>query len=280
MVAYILPNLKKDKALVHTRAVVEILTSTGVICLFSSAFEKNSQLQNVCFLPEGEALRKCDIVITIGGDGTILHAAALLFGLKKLLLGVNLGRVGFLATTEPTEIEQLSQLSTGNFQVEKRSLLDIWFNGSLVDHALNEVLISKTGMARTVDLAAYCDGILVNRYLGDGLLVATPTGSTAYALSAGGPILDLQSNTIGLTPICAHSLYSPSIVISGEREISIQFYPVGDETSGMVTVDGRDSFPICRKDSLKILQSKQTLDLVCFERDKQFSMVDKKLKWR
>lgn len=280
MTAYVIPNLKKDPELLYTHAVVSVLSRAGIRCIFAPEFAVDSSLQPALFLPEKEGVEACDIVITIGGDGTILHAAALLFDTEKLLLGVNLGRVGFLATTEPGEIDQLARLATGDFQIEKRALLDVFINGKLADRALNEVLISKGSLAHTIEIEAFCDGVLVNDYRGDGLIVATPTGSTAYALSAGGPILDVETRSILLTPICAHSLYSPSIVFSGKRTLKLRLAAGREDNAGLVTVDGRADFSITDQDIVEVARSARTIDLVTFHPDRQFSMVDKKLKWR
>ena len=159
-----------------------------------------------------ECFPRTDVILTIGGDGTILHEANFTLQYQKPILGINIGRCGFLATCEVDEMEEkLAALVRGEYMLDSRMLLYVRVLGEdgWEGHALNDVVVTKGRLQQAIDFSIYCDDILVEHYRGDGVIVATPTGSTAYSLAAGGPILDSQTKGIVVTPICPHSLTSP-----------------------------------------------------------------------
>ena len=280
MTAYIYLNPVKDPYFEHTKKVINALQEENIACILNINFKSNINIERVIYEEEERAIDNCDIVVTIGGDGTILHAASLLFGTEKPLLGVNLGRVGFLALIEPTELHLIKKLKNKDYSIEKRSLVDIYLNDNKVGTALNEILISQGVLATAIGLELYCDGILVNNYRADGLLVATPTGSTAYSLSAGGPILDTAVEALLATPICAHSLYSPSIVFSGDRVLSIKIPPDERVYEYTVTIDGHTKIAVTKNDTISVKKSDDYVHLISFFESKQFASIDAKLKWR
>lgn len=177
----------------------------------------------VC-LPGAQALTQADAVVTVGGDGTMLHAAKECARHGLPVLGINLGRTGFLATCELDEMEQkLHKLAAGEFSVEHRALLQAECTGAdgpLI--ALNDLVVYSGQRRQTVDLDILCDGLPVSNCRGDGVILATPTGSTAYSLSAGGPILDARIRGLVVTSICAHSLQRPAIVFAADRRITVR----------------------------------------------------------
>ena len=236
----------------------------------------------VSYLPEKECLQQADVILTIGGDGTILHEANLTLEYKKPILGVNLGRCGFLATCEISEMEaKLSAVARGEFSLDNRMLLFVRVLGhdGWEGHALNDVVVTKGRLQQAIDFSIYCDDILVEHYRGDGVIVATPTGSTAYSLAAGGPILDSQTKGVVVTPICPHSLTSPAMVFAQERKINICVGQVIDNEV-FLSCDGAAEYPLSAGSTAEIRLSDQIVQLVTFSRADQFQAIDQKLRSR
>lgn len=216
MTVYISPNPGKAMAYGISQRAAQILLTHGAQVLMHDGLQAECMTMGVEYLPQKECLERTDVILTIGGDGTILHEANLSLEYRKPILGINLGRCGFLATCEVDEMEaKLSAVARGEYFLDNRMLLYVRVLGdnSWEGHALNDVVMTKGRLQQAVDFSIYCDDILVEHYRGDGVIVATPTGSTAYSLAAGGPILDSQTKGIVVTPICPHSLASPAMVL-------------------------------------------------------------------
>ena len=278
----LIPNLSKANAVSVTENTAQLLLSFHAEIVFCDELYEHFSHLDARFLQQDEAFTQCDVVVTIGGDGTMLHAARKLLGYDKPLLGINLGRVGFLATCEANEPAKLQRLVNGEYSLDKRMLLEVNVSGknTFRQTALNDIVIAKSSMPQTVNIDVYCDDILVNHYQGDGVVIATPTGSTAYSLSAGGPILDAHISGIVVTPICAHSLSSPPMVFSSLRKLQIAVSSPTDDVPVQLSCDGRREEKISCKDSIKISLSKQYVSLICFNEADQFEAIDKKLKGR
>ena len=194
----------------------EVLMLGELIELSESTDARSSQ-------NEHEVIEAADIIIGIGGDGTMLHTARLVGNTGKPILGVNSGRLGFLATLQPSDITQaLQTISDGNFLLEKRSLLASYDSSGNTYHALNEFLFSKRENPAMIIVEAWYDGHYINRYWADGLIIATPTGSTAYNLSSNGPIVSPDADVMILTPICPHTLTIRPLVLPAGKELKIQ----------------------------------------------------------
>lgn len=183
----------------------------------------------------------CDFIITIGGDGTIIHAAksGARFGLP--ILGINNGRLGYLADITPAEIDRFFEIKNGNYIIEERMLLEVETGGEKY-YCLNDAVISKGALSRMIDIEVKADGCAVP-YRADGLIAATPTGSTAYSMSAGGPVVDPQLGLILITPICSNSLFDRPILFSDKTVFEINVRPPKD-TTAYLTVDGEFSVEI------------------------------------
>ena len=184
---------------------------------------------------------KADILVVIGGDGTIIHSAKRAAEYSKPVLGLNAGRVGYLAGLEGNELDKLKNLITGDYKIKNRMLLSVKV-GDKEYFSLNDAVISKGPLSRMIDITVTLDGEHIS-YRADGLIAATPTGSTAYSLSAGGPIVDPDLDTIILTPICPQSLYARPILIAPNEEIQISVTPPED-TGAYITIDGEQACPI------------------------------------
>ena len=234
----------------------------------------------VC-LPGAQALTQADAVVTVGGDGTMLHAAKECARHGLPVLGINLGRTGFLATCELDEMEQkLHKLAAGEFSVEHRALLQAectGADGSLI--ALNDLVVYSGQRRQTVDLDILCDGLPVSNCRGDGVILATPTGSTAYSLSAGGPILDARIRGLVVTSICAHSLQRPAIVFAADRRITVR--PGADQRGPiLISSDGEREIELLAGGELRAGLSEKSVKLITFNGTDQFDAIDKKLRGR
>lgn len=282
MTVYLIPNLTKPQAAATARAAIGVLCAHGAdVVLPADVPLCEFEGQPVRLLEETAAFGSCDAIVTIGGDGTILHAARRGIEFHKPLLGVNIGRMGFLATVEAYELNKLARLAQGDYRIDQRAMLQVRAHGanSFHQYALNDVVISKPGMNQTIEVSITCDGIPVNRFMGDGVVVATPTGSTAYALSAGGPVLDARIDGIVMTPVCAHSMHSPPMVFSAQRKLCIRVQG-RDDAGALVSCDGWTPERISFGDMVEVSLSERSVSLVSFSEADQFEAIDKKLKGR
>ncbi len=257
MTIYISPNPGKTSANEIALRAAQILMNHGAAVLMCEQPRTSCSTAGVVYLPLEECLEQADVILTIGGDGTILHEANLSLRYAKPILGINLGRCGFLATCEVSEMEaKLSAVARGEFSVDNRMLLYVRVLGhdGWEGHALNDVVVTKGRLQQAVDFSIYCDDILVEHYRGDGVIVATPTGSTAYSMSAGGPLVEPENENIIMTPICAHSLAGKSFVLAPGRQITIVPERIHDRPAILVA-DGGDSIALIRGDQIRIRRS-------------------------
>lgn len=282
MTVYISPNPGKAMAYGISQRAAQILLTHGARVLMQTDLKAECDTMGVEYLPQEECLEKTDVILTIGGDGTILHEANLSLEYRKPILGINLGRCGFLATCETNEMEQkLSAVARGDYLLDNRMLLYVRVLGddSWEGHALNDVVITKGRLQQAIDFSIYCDDILVEHYRGDGVIVATPTGSTAYSLAAGGPILDSQTKGVVVTPICPHSLASPAMVFAQERKLNVCVGQVADDEV-FISCDGGVGYPLKAGATAEIRLSDQNVKLITFGRADQFQAIDQKLRKR
>lgn len=216
----------------------------------------------------------CEAILAVGGDGTLLRANTLAMELDLPLLGVNVGRVGFLAELELDQLEQAFQkLAHDECSFQERMMLKVVLDEK-VAYALNDVVVSRGGYARLIGLNASVDDDLVGQYLADGLIVSTPTGSTGYSLSAGGPIICPDVECMLLTPVCAHSLQHRPVVTSASQTISIQLI---DAAQAMVSVDGQENFTLYASQTLQITRAERAARFIRLEPKSFFSTIRIKL---
>ena len=282
MTVYISPNPGKAMAYGISQRAAQILLTHGAQVLMQDGLQAECMTMGVKYLTQKECLERTDVILTIGGDGTILHAANLSLEYRKPILGINLGRCGFLATCEVDEMEaKLSAVARGEYFLDNRMLLYVRVLGddSWEGHALNDVVMTKGRLQQAVDFSIYCDDILVEHYRGDGVIVATPTGSTAYSLAAGGPILDSQTKGIVVTPICPHSLASPAMVFAQERKINLCVGQVADEEV-FISCDGDAGYSVKAGATAEVRLSDQVVQLITFSKADQFQAIDQKLRGR
>lgn len=275
------PNRTKDTSLAVTRRTAALLQDAGASLLAPEEFTSELGGLGIVFLPAEKAMAAADLVVTIGGDGTLLRAGTACIAHKKPVLGVNLGRTGFLATCEVAELPQkLPRLVRGDYSLDSRSLLVAECAAhNWRQNAINDVMLFGASRLHPMDYTVYCDDAFVSRYRSDGVIVATPTGSTAYSLSAGGPVLDARAPVMVLTPICAHSLHAAPLVFSATRSLRI----VAEEQNRDGIYLCADSQPPCTLragESAVIHSAAERLDLITFDSAEQFRAIENKLMGR
>ncbi|MDR2557955.1 MAG: NAD(+)/NADH kinase [Oscillospiraceae bacterium] len=218
----------------------------------------------------------CDLVITIGGDGTILHHGKKAARLGLPLLGINTGRLGFMTTLETNELDKLELLKTGNRKTCSRMMLDIEI-GRQTYLALNDVIFLKDINSKLPELKVSTGGTVISEIRADGLILSTPTGSTAYALSAGGPIIEPRLECIELTPMCAHSLFGRPMIFSAENPLTVQFEGKPETHTVFASVDGEKAIEFRSGDVAIIRKSALRLDLIDLGGNSFHDAVNKKL---
>lgn len=235
-----------------------------------------------------QAIVRCSMLVTFGGDGTMLTISSLAAAHHVPLAGVNLGRLGFMTTCSVQELPLLAYaLQEGSFLTDERSMLEVvrmGVDGIAVPPrklALNEVSLIRAQSGKMVDLDAEIDGELLNRYHADGVLVSTPTGSTAYSLSAGGPLVWPMSRVVCVTPICPHSLTNRSVVLPDTMTIRLRPRERRGRFDSMVySLDGRSAYPIEVGESLVIRKAPETLSLVHLRKQNFGALLRAKLRWQ
>ena len=235
----IIINSSKENALPIAKESIKVLLNSGAEVLITEEFK--NQFQNVQIISEEQMYHLADILVCIGGDGTIIHTAKKAAKFSKPVLGINAGRVGYLAGLEGSDLSELKNLISGNFKIKNRMLLSVTV-GDTEYLSLNDAVISKGPLSRMIDITVTMHGECIS-YRADGLISATPTGSTAYSLSAGGPIVDPVLDSIILTPICPQSLNARPILIAPDEEIVITTVPP-EGTGAYITIDGEQVCPI------------------------------------
>ncbi len=218
---------------------------------------------------QASEVQSADLAIVLGGDGTILHAAGHLAQKEIPILGINLGRIGYLAELEPNELFMLADLFCGKARIEERMMLDVTLitkEGEQTMRAFNDAVIGNFGASRLVEIGAFHNGKGIGTYLADGLIVATPTGSTAYSMAAGGSVMDPTLDCISLTPVCPISPYAKPLIFSAQSTLEFQNLTTEDAQLHL-TLDGRKAGTLSQKDKVRIRQSKTTVKLLHLKED-------------
>jgi len=274
----IITNQDKDSELAITREAERYLQEFG--CESFRAGQNCLSMGNG-YTDAHQIPDNTDCVIVLGGDGTLLHAAKDLAERGIPILGVNLGTLGFLTETEPSELrEALFRLSRDEYMIDEHSMLKAEAGGR-VTHVLNDVVISRSGFSRLIRLQLYINGLPLQVYTGDGLLVSTPTGSTAYNLSAGGPVVSPDVDMFVITPICPHSLSERSLVISSGDllEIEVVRSRKTQEDEAIATTDGEFFRQLQVGDRIALTKSELSAKLIRFENNRFYKALQSKLRW-
>lgn len=270
-------NLKKDAELHYTRQVVQALEDRGVPYYFDDALVKAMGAG-----PEASCRgRKIDVLLVLGGDGTMLTAARKYGPQGTRLLGLNMGRMGFLLDTEVENLRAaIDGILAGKYRIEKRimlkaSILDAEGKIRASAYGLNEAVISQKKVLRIVNVHVAVNGLPVDNWRCDGLIVSTPTGSTGYSLSAGGPVVQPTVDVLLITPICPHTLQSSNIVISGNDEITVR--AESDYGSTVLTLDGQDAFEIRQNETVSIKKADFGVEFIRYTDKNFFLLLKEKL---
>ena len=261
----LIPNEQKDVGYAVTKEVIGILRSFGARIYIDEALPLVSD--GVTLYSAASFPKDAELLLVIGGDGTMLHAAALALQYDVPLLGINMGRLGYLTTVERSELALLSRLQDDTYTVEERMTLSLAIldkdgrREELSFFALNEIVAS--GMGHLADIRLFEGGESLD-YRADGLILATPTGSTAYSLSAGGPVMEDSMNAVCVTPICPRSFFSRSLLFSADAVLRLE--SLGARRDGLrVTVDGRESFVLKDTDALEIKQADKKVRILSLQ---------------
>ena len=276
------PNPYRDKNFQTVRDAMKVLKDCGLepkLCLPFDVDRSFELPRDLRFSRLDRELANADMVICFGGDGTILHMAKTATRRGLPILGVNIGTMGFMAELESTELDMLSRLATGDYTLDNRMMLDVTVqrDRDIIFHdiCLNDAVITKGAVARIVHLAVKCDGVQVLACGGDGIIISTPTGSTGYSLSAGGPIVEPEADNIIITPICAHDVGSRCIVTSGKRVITTQLIQ-NARRNAFLSVDGGKALRLNMGDVTTVKKSHLTTKLVRLKDRSFFDVVNSK----
>ena len=278
------PNPYRDKNFATVREAMEVLKSAGANVRLCLPFDVDSNYdlpKDLRFHKLDREMGNADAVICFGGDGTILHMAKTATRRGLPILGVNIGTMGFMAELESTELDKLTRLVTGEFSLDKRMMLDVTVQRErdiiFHDICLNDVAITKGAVARTVHLSVQCDGVQAMECSGDGVIISTPTGSTAYNLSAGGPIVEPEAKNIIITPICAHDFGTRCIVASDKRVITTQIVR-NARRNAFLSVDGGKALRLNMGDLAVTKKSNLETKLIRLKERSFFDVVNTKFK--
>ena len=262
------PNPYRDKNFQTVRKANQILKDAGVevrICLPFDVEKSFALPKDLHFSKLDRELSGADAIVCFGGDGTILHIAKTATRHGIPVLGVNIGTMGFMAELESGELSELARLARDDYSVDQRMMLDVtvFRDRDIIFHdiCLNDVAITKGAVARIVHLSVQCDGVQAMECGGDGLILATPTGSTAYSLSAGGPIVEPEANNILITPICAHDVVSRCMVASDKRVVTVSLTK-NARRNAFLSVDGGKAVKLNMGDSARIRKSDRVTKLI------------------
>lgn len=273
-------NMTRENAYNVALDVCSHLEKLGIIILMEESYSDIFTDRSVEFYDSVTCIKECDIVISIGGDGTIIHSAHDAAEFDKPVLGINAGRLGFLAGLEKSELDRLSCLKNGDYTVDKRMRLEVrHYEGSeliSVYTCLNDVIIGRGASLRLCEINASSNGKLLYNYLADGVIVATPTGSTAYSLSSGGPVVDTDIESLILTPVCSHSLFSRSIIF--KPETSIEFSVKNCENcSPVFSCDGEKGIPVTSQTRIFVTKSERYSKIIRIKSDSFSEILNSKL---
>ena len=269
------PNPYRDKQFRTVQQARKILEGCGVQTATCLPFDVDRDYElpkSIEFQDLNREIKDADMLVCFGGDGTILHASKLATAHNLPILGINIGTMGFIAELEAGELELLRRLPAGDYTIEPRSMIDVTVTGAngqrlLHETALNDAVVTKGAIARVVQVSVYCDNVEATSFSGDGVIIATPTGSTAYSMAAGGPIVEPCADCIILTPICTFRLAARSYVLKADREVSIRTVEQGDKEV-FLSVDGV-AVPFLDGDELVVARSDKTL-LMARVKDRSF----------
>lgn len=280
MIISVFPNLTNVGVEEISRNVFSVLSQFNTNIYVSGALSKAFSDCDVVFDDEQEIMKKCDVAIAIGGDGTTLNVAKRAAQFNKPVLGINAGRLGFMSGLEKDELHLLENVVNGCYEIDNRLMLEakIYKNNELISshQCLNDFVISRGNFARLIDIKITCDDRNVSNMRSDGIIISTPTGSTAYSMAAGGPVVSPEAQCILATPICPHSLMDRSIIFSPDKELEIRAY--NDKMNYPVfTADGENAIMLDFDCVIKVKVSDTKASLIKLKPENFYEILKKKI---
>lgn len=278
----IIPNLSKDNNLNITKSIINWFADKDIELILESDIARKLNYKNEGFSRK-QMYSSSDVIIVLGGDGTILNIARQSSQYGTPMFGINLGHLGFLAESEISDMYlSLEKIIGGDYNIEKRMMLEASAEGSRDELkeliALNDISITKGMFSRMITFSVYINDSIFELYSADGVIISSPTGSTAYSLSAGGPIVSPELNVLIITPICPHTLYNRSIVVSEKDEVRIEISKESFEV--MLSVDGQNSYKLDPGMVVKIRSSNCVTNLVKLKQRSFFDVLRRKISER
>ena len=282
--AILTPNPYRDRNFQTVREAAKVLKEAGMEVKLCLPFEVDKSYElpkDLKFSRLDREIQNASVVVCFGGDGTILHMAKAATRHGIPILGVNIGTMGFMAELESSELDLLARLAEDNYRIDKRMMLDVTVHRDrdiiFHDICLNDAAITKGAIARIVHLDVKCDGTMAMELGGDGVIVSTPTGSTAYSLSAGGPIVEPDATSMLITPICAHDVAARSLVVSEKREITVEMSRYA-RRNAFLSVDGGKALRMNIGDVATIRKSPLVTKLVRLKNRSFYDVINMKFK--
>lgn len=276
-------NPERDPDFSYSRKVVKTLLAFDIDVCSDRRYRGvlgESKDDIVYYTYVEEMLRNVDMMIVLGGDGTMLEYCEKASTHDLPILGINLGHLGFLTTLERDEIRKLSEIADGNYTLDERMMAKVKIIDSGISHefyALNDVTVTSATRSKTADFNINCNGKADISFRADGVIISTPTGSTAYSLSAGGPVIDTSTELFCMTPICPHSLTSRPIVFAADSVLTISGCSGGADSSICITSDGRTGIQVSKDATIEIKKSDFTTKIVRIGDDNFFNILSKKM---
>lgn len=280
MVISVFPNLNNNGVSELAFDVIKILTDGGADVYVQNEYKQIFKSTKAKFENFDKAMSLCDCAIAIGGDGTTLNIAKKAAFLNKSALGINAGRLGFMSGIERDELSLLTKLINKEYIIDERAMLKatIEKDGEVLSshHCLNDIVVSRGNFARLIDVTITCDGRSVSNMRSDGVIISTPTGSTAYSMAAGGPVVSPEADCIIETPICPHSLMDRSIIFSADKELIVTANN-DQNNSPIMTVDGQEAVNLTPGCQIHIKKSDITTKLIKLKPENFYEVLNKKI---
>lgn len=280
MVISVFPNLNNNGVSELAFDVIKILTDGGADVYVQNEYKPIFKSTKAKFENFDKAMSLCDCAIAIGGDGTTLNIAKKAAFLNKSALGINAGRLGFMSGIERDELSLLTKLINKEYIIDERAMLKatIEKDGEVLSshHCLNDIVVSRGNFARLIDVTITCDGRSVSNMRSDGVIISTPTGSTAYSMAAGGPVVSPEADCIIETPICPHSLMDRSIIFSADKELIVTANN-DQHNSPIMTVDGQEAVNLTPGCQIHIKKSDITTKLIKLKPENFYEVLNKKI---
>ncbi len=277
---YVIPNMTRANTFAVTTKLLQKIDELGCVAVLSSELKDVFGIrEGVMYMDGDEGIAQSDVVIAVGGDGTFINAAKVAVNNHKPIICVNAGKLAYLACLEADELDLLRNVTQGNYITEKRMMLSV----NVVDkdknllydsNCVNDAVVSRSGNIRIMNISVYCNNAPLIDFSADGVIVATPTGSTAYSLSAGGPVVQPSVESILVTPVCPHSVFSRSIVLGGESVLQLVHDNSGE---AILSCDGQEAFVIPSDAVVKVERSKDYVTFIRIKADTFIDVLNKKI---